>query len=263
MNAQCSTIDDFNKIDLFINVSDTLVVTLRIQGDEPSSESESDDETEDEDELINELKLTEEQIRVLYEDPETTTNALKAILGYVPHDEGRICPFYEESTGRCFKGNSCQLEHIKPLENGLTRDRRAVYTELVQQVMPLVGSRHKAYITWIVDINKFYIYIPRFAPISLKAITDKLNKKEHRQLYRKIKRLLCSSELALVMCDGDFCRARVLEDMVVDCVDVHVILIDYGAVKVVPRTDVYEWNGFCDGLPGRRKESFNVNDKSS
>lgn len=230
------------------------MVTLRLQGQEESSsesESEWDDESEDE-QWENELQLTEEELRELCADPATTTNALKAILGYVPHDEERICPFYEESTGRCFKGNACQLEHIKPLENGLTRDRRPVYTKLVPQIMPLVGSRVKAFVTWVIDID-FYVYIPKLAPMLLIGLKDKLNKREHSELYRNIKGLLLAQELVLVKCDDEFRRGRVREvfDEYEGATMVQVFLIDYGAVKTIPLTDVFEWNSFCDGVPGR------------
>lgn len=227
------------------------MVTLQLQDEEESSsESESSEESDDE-QLENELQLTEEQLRVLHEDPATTTNALKAILGYVPHDDERICQFYEKRTGRCFKGNSCQLEHIEPLENGLTRDRCAVYTKLVQQILPLIGSRVKAYVTWVYDINEFYIYIPKLAPISLKAMKEKLNKTEHCELYRNIKRLH-SHELVLVKCDGEFRRGRAMEVIEEEYITtVQVFLIDYGAVKTIPLTDVFEWNSFCDQIPGR------------
>lgn len=61
-------------------------------------------------------QLTQEQIDILYEEPEmVTTNALKAVLGYVPHDDSRICQFYDQATGGCFKGNACRLEHVAPL----------------------------------------------------------------------------------------------------------------------------------------------------
>lgn len=232
------------------------MVTIRLQGDqcddESSSESEFDDESDDE-QLENELKFTQEQLRVLYDEPATTTNALKAILGYVPHDDERICPFYEKSTGRCFKGNSCLLEHIEPLENGLTRDKLAVFTKLVPQIMPLIGSMVRAYVTWVVDINEFYIYIPKLAPISLKGIKTKLNKTEHYELYRNIKGLLPEYELVLVRCDEEFRRGRAIEviEGEEDTTMVRVFLIDYGAVKTIPLTDVFEWNSFCDEMPGR------------
>lgn len=59
------------------------------------------------------LQFTQEELDMLYEEPElVTTNALKAVLHYVPQDERRICPHYNPITGRCFKGNSCHLEHV-------------------------------------------------------------------------------------------------------------------------------------------------------
>lgn len=229
------------------------MVTLRLHGEEESSsESECDDESDDE-QLENPLQFTEEQLRVLYEEPATTTNALKAILGYVPHDDERLCPFYEKSTSRCFKGNSCQLDHIKPLENGLTRDKWSVFSKLVPQIIPLIGSMFKAYITWVLDINEFYLYIPKLAPISLTGIKAKLNKTEHCELYRNIKRLLYAHELVLVKCDKEFRRGRTIEviEEEGDTTMVQVFFIDYGAVKTIPLTDVFEWNSFCDEMPGR------------
>lgn len=63
-------------------------------------------------------QLTQEELDILYEEPEMmTTNALKAIYGFVPQDEKHICKFYDAVTGRCFKGNSCKLEHV-PILNG-------------------------------------------------------------------------------------------------------------------------------------------------
>lgn len=65
----------------------------------------------------NGLQLTQEQLEMLYEEPEiVTTNALKAVLNYVPQDDSRICQHYDPRTGRCFKGNACNLEHVAPLE---------------------------------------------------------------------------------------------------------------------------------------------------
>lgn len=62
------------------------------------------------------MQLTQEQIDELFEEPEmVTSNASKAVSGYVPQDDKRNCPFYDPATGRCFKGNSCRLEHVAPL----------------------------------------------------------------------------------------------------------------------------------------------------
>lgn len=61
-------------------------------------------------------ELTKEELEELYEEPLNTSNALKAIMGYAPKDDERICRFYDPETGKCFKGNSCQFEHVPALK---------------------------------------------------------------------------------------------------------------------------------------------------
>lgn len=61
----------------------------------------------------NAAQFSQEELDMLYEEPEmTTTNALKAVYKFIPQDEKRICPFFDPKTGRCFKGNTCKLEHV-------------------------------------------------------------------------------------------------------------------------------------------------------
>lgn len=68
----------------------------------------------------NGLQFTQEELDMLYEEPQiVTTNALKAVLNYIPRDDERICQHYDPKTGRCFKGNSCNLEHVAPLKGKL------------------------------------------------------------------------------------------------------------------------------------------------
>lgn len=65
---------------------------------------------------LEQFEITEEQRQIFYEEESSTTNALKAVLGYEPKDEKRICKHYDPKTGRCFKGNSCPYEHVKLME---------------------------------------------------------------------------------------------------------------------------------------------------
>lgn len=65
---------------------------------------------------LEQAEITDEQRRIFYEEEGSTTNALKAVLGYEPQDEKRICKHYDPKTGRCFKGNSCPFEHVKLME---------------------------------------------------------------------------------------------------------------------------------------------------
>lgn len=65
----------------------------------------------------NGTALTQEQLDMLYEEPEfMTTNAMKAVYGYDPQDDRRLCPDYDPKTGRCWKGNTCKLEHAAKLK---------------------------------------------------------------------------------------------------------------------------------------------------
>lgn len=100
-----------------------MVVTLRKYTTNDSNESNQINETENpiskwtENEYHQQLygneDLTEEQRNQLFEEPDMiTTNAMKAIMGHDPQDDKRICPFYDEKTGGCFKGNSCRLMHV-------------------------------------------------------------------------------------------------------------------------------------------------------
>lgn len=60
----------------------------------------------------NGMQLTQEQLDMLYEEPEImTTNAMRAVYGHDPQDDKRLCPFYDPETGACWKGNSCRFEH--------------------------------------------------------------------------------------------------------------------------------------------------------
>lgn len=65
---------------------------------------------------LDRIQISEEQRRIFYEDESGTSNALKAVLGYDPQDSKRICPHFDPITGGCFKGKTCRLEHVAPLE---------------------------------------------------------------------------------------------------------------------------------------------------
>lgn len=62
------------------------------------------------------MELTQEQLDMLYEEPETmTTNAMRAVYGHDPTDDRRLCPHYDPQTGGCWKGNTCTYEHAPKL----------------------------------------------------------------------------------------------------------------------------------------------------
>lgn len=60
--------------------------------------------------------LTQEEMDELLEEPLNIENALKAVMGYTPQDDKRICRFYDPKTKACFKGAHCKLEHTTILK---------------------------------------------------------------------------------------------------------------------------------------------------
>lgn len=74
--------------------------------------------------------LTKEELEELYEEPLNTSNAMKAIMGYAPKDDERICRFYDSKTGKCFKGNNCQFEHVPILKGNRMKISSVATTHL-------------------------------------------------------------------------------------------------------------------------------------
>lgn len=79
----------------------------------PQLESDAETATQHQ----NGTTLTQEQRDMLFEEPEfMTTNAMRAVYGYDPKDDQRLCPHYDPKTGACWKGNTCTYEHGPKLE---------------------------------------------------------------------------------------------------------------------------------------------------
>lgn len=101
----------FNRLNLMHCYSNKLVVTLSKAAPQLEAITEAPAQRQ------NGMELTQEQIDMLNEEPEMmTTNALRAVYGYDPKDDRRLCPHYDPKTGGCWKGNTCKFEHGPKLE---------------------------------------------------------------------------------------------------------------------------------------------------
>ncbi|EDS36012.1 conserved hypothetical protein [Culex quinquefasciatus] len=67
--------------------------------------------------------LSPDHVEELNEEQLNATNVMKAVLGYVPQDDRRICPFYDPAIEGCFKGYGCRLENVAKLEVDWTSNR--------------------------------------------------------------------------------------------------------------------------------------------
>ncbi|XP_037806977.1 uncharacterized protein LOC119600656 [Lucilia sericata] len=107
-------------------------------------------------------QLTDDELEMLYEEPLNTSNAMKAVMGYDPQDDKRICRFYDPEIGGCFKGVNCKLEHTLRQPDGWTKD--------VIPAASIIDCRHPTTIfppgsiinitpTYIGRLDRFYAII--------------------------------------------------------------------------------------------------------
>lgn len=67
--------------------------------------------------------FSKQDIALLYEEHSmVTSNPMKAVMGYDPQDDRRICRFYDPKTDSCFKGANCKQEHTPLQPDGWTKD---------------------------------------------------------------------------------------------------------------------------------------------
>lgn len=181
---------------------------------------------------IDRKQLTEDELEMLYEEPLNTTNAMKAVMGYDPQDDKRICRFYDPKTGACFKGANCKLEHILPQPEGWTKD--------VLPSSSIMDCRHPAIIypsgsivsitpTYVGRLDRFYAQIndPH------QAIVPMVWNDEDIPSWKRLKKPPYMYELVLARYIDDlWYRAQIMshDD---DYRMFKVLYVDYGNCQVV------------------------------
>lgn len=134
-------------------------------------------------------ELTQKQLDILFEEPLCITNALKAVMGYVPQDEKRICPFSDSIAKKCFKGNSCRFEHVEILKDGWTRDQSELKINIPAILnMPRSNETLTMVPLNVVSVDEFYAQIPSLAIVSMHQLKKHLNRPEYRTKYKNYKR---------------------------------------------------------------------------
>ncbi|XP_055917425.1 uncharacterized protein LOC129949801 [Eupeodes corollae] len=182
--------------------------------------------------------LTQAELDELYEEPVQTTNAMKAVMGYIPKDEARICKFYNPVTKSCFKGSNCKMEHTAIMQDGWTKDTETVLIDVcVPMAYPKDGTVLRVIPTHIVDVCTFYAQMefserndnPLFW--SSREIPDKT----------KLKRPPFQFDMVLAQfTDGNWYRAQVMDSF--EDNTFRVFYVDYGNEDIVPLSCLAEWN---------------------
>ncbi|KAH8401112.1 hypothetical protein KR009_003120 [Drosophila setifemur] len=176
------------------------------------------------------LKLSEEAMAILNEIEMSTSDPLKAVLGYRPMDDQRICRHYDPKLNGCFKGNNCRLMHEPSAPPGVTKDVEVVgalpETVFDTPLADKLGSNMRILITFINSPTNVYV---QFVDGSPPLVWDKSDVPEEQRRFKKLPHIL--DIVRSLYCDNCFYRAQIIEEM---DGKYKVFYVDYGNTEFVP-----------------------------
>ncbi|TDG51083.1 hypothetical protein AWZ03_002446 [Drosophila navojoa] len=175
-------------------------------------------------------KLSPEDLEMLDQVECSTSNALKAVLGYIPTDEKRICRHYDPKINGCFKGSNCRLLHQPFAPNGATKDVELVepLPETIYTSEPprQVGSIIRVLVTYISSPTEVYVQFVDAAVPPL--VWSKKDVPESQRNFKHRPRLL---DIVLALYSDDcFYRAQIIEE--IDGL-YKIFYVDYGNTEFV------------------------------
>ncbi|XP_037951797.1 uncharacterized protein LOC119682427 [Teleopsis dalmanni] len=176
----------------------------------------------------------------------TTTNALKAIMGYIPKDDIKLCEFYDPKTGGCFKGKHCTKEHKPKPVNGTTKD--------MQITSNVINYNEKRFLknavicvqpTYITRLDQMYCTIVSDKPNDTHIWTDK-------EIWRPLNKLPHLHDMVLARYDDDgyWYRGKVVDEDALQNV-VKVFYVDYGNTETVTLENLSACESSIARLPYR------------
>ncbi|XP_034650533.1 uncharacterized protein LOC117890027 [Drosophila subobscura] len=175
-------------------------------------------------------QLSEADLAMLNEIDEGTSDPLKAVLGFRPTDEQRICRHYDPKLNGCFKGGSCRLVHEPLAPHGATKDVE-VAAALPEAVFdtPLsrqLGSTVKMLITYVSSTTEVY---GQFVDGSSPLVWTKNDVLGANRQFKQKPHML---DIVLARySDGCYYRAQVIEE---SDGDYKIFYVDYGNTEFVP-----------------------------
>ncbi|XP_030554145.1 uncharacterized protein LOC115757851 [Drosophila novamexicana] len=175
------------------------------------------------------LKLCPADLEMLENIECGTSDALKAVLGFKPTDDQRICRHYDPKIKGCFKGTNCRLLHQPFAPHGATKD-----TELVEALPDSIyvspaprdlGSVVRVLVTYIKSPTQVYVqFVDDLPPLVW-------SKKEVPESQCKFKRSPHVLDLVMALYTDDcYYRAQIIDE--IDGV-FKIFYVDYGNTEFV------------------------------
>ncbi|XP_059612475.1 uncharacterized protein LOC132258935 [Phlebotomus argentipes] len=176
-----------------------------------------------------------------------TSNALKAVMGFVPRDDRDYCQFFDPKTLSCFKGAHCRKVHLPLDENGITQDTQTVRMSIASPTMPTVGDEIQGFITCVVNPEICYAHFTIGAVPKLFLLNDHISRLVEENALQPINHTLNKFDLVTAFYDGHWYRAQVVDFPAGQ--KYRVRYMDYGNTAEVTKNDLRKWCSEYDHTP--------------
>ncbi|XP_064549009.1 uncharacterized protein krimp isoform X2 [Drosophila montana] len=175
------------------------------------------------------LKLCPADLEMLENIECGTSDALKAVLGFKPTDDQRICRHYDPKIKGCFKGTNCRLLHQPFAPHGATKDTELVEalpeSIYVSQAHRDLGSVVRVLVTFIKSPTQVYVqFVDDVPPLVW-------SKKEVPESQCKFKQSPHVLDMVMALYTDDcYYRAQIIEE--IDGA-FKIFYVDYGNTEFV------------------------------
>ncbi|KAM8713833.1 hypothetical protein ACLKA7_014060 [Drosophila subpalustris] len=198
------------------------------------------------------MKLSQREMEMLEYNVPSTCDAVKAVLGFNPTDDMRICRHYDPKTGGCFKGSNCRLLHQPFAPHGATKDKELTEalpeTQYESSMTRELGSIVRVVVTYINGPTQVYV---QFADETSALVWSKNDVPESE---RRFKRAPLPLDMVLALYDdGYYYRAQIIEE----CDGIFKIFyVDYGNTEFVTIRSLAQCNNARSLKPHRAVSCF-------
>ncbi|KAH8280599.1 hypothetical protein KR018_012057, partial [Drosophila ironensis] len=179
---------------------------------------------------VSPFRISEEDRAMLNEIGPSTSDPLKAVHGFRPTDDQRICRHYDPKLNGCFKGPNCRLSHEPFAPHGATKDVQVAgalpETQFDLPVDFTPGLNFQMLITFIKSPIEVYAqHVDGSPPL----VWDERDVPQDQRRFEQKPHIL-DIVLALYS-DGCFYRSLIIEEMEGEY---KIFYVDYGNTEFVP-----------------------------
>ncbi|XP_002061587.2 uncharacterized protein LOC6638210 [Drosophila willistoni] len=227
MNGNVAKMTNYSYQNVILRITDNDGNDLQVELLEGDSIPEENMETLKESQPVGQL-LNEEQKQILEDFEKGTSNAVKAVMGFKPTDDQRLCRYYDPKLNGCFKGNNCRLVHEPPAPFGATKDVELV-DPLLDSVFAPSQTLNSLELGSVVIIEVTYICSPTHVYAQFVNDSPALiwTKKEINDSNRVFSKRPCLLDIVLAKYTDDcYYRAQIIDDC--GGGEYRIFYVDYG-----------------------------------